>query len=131
MAHLFLYHENKTFENLSFHVCCYHQEVWTSLTKAVHSLASRWPLLEFFTVFMQPNFEVLLFYIGMHCFLVTIYNLSQLMRLWYLSHRRPAKAQATSKGSGEPAHPCNLPRTFAVCHMKYGSRQGSNQKSDI
>ena len=34
--------------------------------------------------------------------------MSQLLRLWYLSHRRPAKAQAE-------------PSLFA--HMKYGSRR--------
>ena len=42
------------------------------------------------------------------------YDMSQLMRLWYLSHRRPAKAQATSEGSGEPAHLRSLTRSFAV-----------------
>ena len=41
-------------------------------------------------------------------------RMSQLMRLWYLSHRQPAKAQATSEGSGEPAHPRSLDRAFAV-----------------
>ena len=34
-------------------------------------------------------------------------KMSQLMRLWYLS-------QATSKGSGEPAHPRSPTRAFAV-----------------
>ena len=42
-------------------------------------------------------------------------HLSQLTRLRYLSHRRPAKALATSEGSGEPAHPRSLARAFAVC----------------
>ena len=44
-------------------------------------------------------------------------KLSQLMRLWYLSHRRPAKAQASLRirtVSPEPS-------LFA--HMKYGSRR--------
>ena len=44
-------------------------------------------------------------------------DLSQLMRLWYLSHRRPAKAQASLRiciVSSEPS-------LFA--HMKYGCRQ--------
>ena len=43
-------------------------------------------------------------------------NLSQLMRLWYLSHRRPAaKAQASLRAvSSEPS---------LVAHMKYGSRR--------
>ena len=36
------------------------------------------------------------------------------MRLWNLSHRRPAKAQATSEGAGEPAHPRSFTRAFAV-----------------
>ena len=40
-------------------------------------------------------------------------RLSQLMRFWYLSHRRPAKAQESL---------CNLARAFTVRHMKYGSR---------
>ena len=35
--------------------------------------------------------------------------MSQLMRLRYLSHRRP-----TSESSGEPAHPRSLARAFAV-----------------
>ena len=46
-----------------------------------------------------------------------INHLSQLMRLWYLSHRRPEKAQASlciRAVSPEPS-------LFA--HMKYGSRQ--------
>ena len=48
-------------------------------------------------------------------FALSIENqLSQLMRLWYLSHRRPAKAQATSEGSGEPARPRSLIRAFAI-----------------
>ena len=41
-------------------------------------------------------------------------QMSQLMRLWYLSHRRKAKAQAKSEGSGEPAHPHRLARAVAV-----------------
>ena len=44
-------------------------------------------------------------------------DLSQLMRLWYLSHRRPAKAQASLRirtVSSEPS-------LFA--YMKYGSRR--------
>ena len=45
------------------------------------------------------------------------WQMSQLMRLWYLSHRRPAKAQAN-------LHICAIssePLLFA--HMKYGSRR--------
>ena len=47
------------------------------------------------------------------CFYVEIWKIipkwaSQLMRLWYLSHRRPAKA------TGEPAHSHSLNRAFAV-----------------
>ena len=39
------------------------------------------------------------------------FHLSQPMRLWYLSHRRPAKAQARLRG--KPAHPRSLTRAFA------------------
>ena len=45
------------------------------------------------------------------------YEMSQLMRLWYLSHRRPAKAQVSlciRAVSPEPS-------LFA--HMNYGSRR--------
>ena len=43
--------------------------------------------------------------------------MSQLMRLWYLSHRRPAKAQASLRiRAVSPEH-----SLFA--HMKYGSRR--------
>ena len=48
---------------------------------------------------------------------LTIVTLSQLMRLWYLSHRRPAKAQASLR-----VHAVLLePSLFA--HMNYGSRR--------
>ena len=40
--------------------------------------------------------------------------MSQLMRLWYLSHRRTAKAQARLRGSPEP---------LLFAHIKYGSRR--------
>ena len=39
--------------------------------------------------------------------------MSQLMRLWYLSHRRPAKAQASLRG----------PELSLFAHMNYGSRR--------
>ena len=42
--------------------------------------------------------------------------LSQLTRLWYLSHRRPAMAQA---------------RAFVVCKQSMEVDKGSDQKSDI
>ena len=42
--------------------------------------------------------------------------MSQLMRLWYLSHRRPAKAQASLRIRAVSPEPS----LFA--HMKYGSR---------
>ena len=32
---------------------------------------------------------------SMYKLYILVHNLSQLMRLWYLSHRRPAKAQAS------------------------------------
>ena len=44
-------------------------------------------------------------------------KLSQLMRLWYLSHRRPAKAQAILRIRAVSTEP----PLFA--HMKYGSRR--------
>ena len=44
--------------------------------------------------------------------------MSQLMRLWYLSHRRPSKA-------GEPAHSRCLARAFAVCtHEEWKQTKG-------
>ena len=46
-----------------------------------------------------------------------IKHLSQLMRLWYLSHRRTAKAQASLR-----IHAV-LPEPSLFAHMKYGSRQ--------
>ena len=52
-------------------------------------------------------------------------HISQLMRLWNLSHRRPAKAQASlcfCAVSPEPS-------LFA--HMKYEVDDGSDQQSDI
>ena len=45
------------------------------------------------------------------------FNLSQHMRLWYLSHRRPAKAQVSLRIRAVSPEPS----LFA--HMKYGSRQ--------
>ena len=44
-------------------------------------------------------------------------QMSQLMRLWYLSHRRPAKAQASLRICAVSPEPS----LFA--HMKYGSRR--------
>ena len=43
--------------------------------------------------------------------------LSQLMRLWYLSHRQPAKAQVSRRIRAVLAEPS------LVAHIKYGSRQ--------
>ena len=45
------------------------------------------------------------------------YHLSQLMRLWYLSHRRTAKAQASLR-----IHAV-LPEPSLFAHMKYGNRR--------
>ena len=45
------------------------------------------------------------------------HQMSQLMRLWYLSHRRPAKAQASLRNCAVSPEPS----LFA--HMKYGSRR--------
>ena len=44
-------------------------------------------------------------------------KMSQLMRLWYLSHRRPAKAQASLRIRAVSPEPS----LFA--HMKYGNRR--------
>ena len=45
-----------------------------------------------------------------------IHDMSQLMRLWYLSHRRPAKAQASLRIFAVS------PETLLFAHMKYGNR---------
>ena len=44
-------------------------------------------------------------------------EISQLMRLWYLSHRRPAKVQASLRIRAVS------PETSLFAHMKYGSRR--------
>ena len=49
--------------------------------------------------------------------LATETKMSQLLRLWYLSHRRPAKAQASLRIRAVWSEPS----LFA--HMKYGSRR--------
>ena len=48
--------------------------------------------------------------------------MSQLMRLWYLSHRRPVKAQASMRIRAVS------PRTSLFAHMKHGSRRRVRQK---
>ena len=50
-------------------------------------------------------------------FFFFLHNLSQLMRLWYLSHRRPAKAQAGLRVRAVSPEPS----LFA--HIKYSSRR--------
>ena len=50
-------------------------------------------------------------------------QMSQLMRLWYLSHRRPAKVQASLRISPEPFR-CSHTWSMEV-------DEGSDQKSDI
>ena len=47
------------------------------------------------------------------------------MRLWYLSHRRPAKVQASLR-----IHAVS-PEPSPVAHMKYGNRRSVRPKSDI
>ena len=44
-------------------------------------------------------------------------DMSHFMRLWYLPHRRPAKAQASLR-----IHAV-LPEPLLFAHMKYGSRR--------
>ena len=52
-------------------------------------------------------------------------HMSQFMRLWYLSHRPPAKAQASLR-----IHAVSTaPSLFA--HIKYESRRRVRPKSDI
>ena len=51
----------------------------------------------------------------MEASMIQKHNMSQLMRLWYLSHRRPAKAQASLRIRAVSLEPS----LFA--HMKYGS----------
>ena len=48
---------------------------------------------------------------------LSTHHLSQLMRLWYLSHRRPVKAQASLRICAVS------PQPSLFAHMKYGSRQ--------
>ena len=50
------------------------------------------------------------------------HDLSQLMRLWYLSHRRPAKAQVSLRICAVSPEP------FLFAHMKYGSRRSVQLK---
>ena len=49
-------------------------------------------------------------------------QMGQLMRLWYLSHRRPAKAQASLR-----IHAVS-PEPSLFAHMKYGSRRRDRPK---
>ena len=49
-------------------------------------------------------------------------HLSQLMRLWYLSHRRPAKAQANLRIRAV------LPEPSLFAHIKYGSKRSVRPK---
>ena len=54
--------------------------------------------------------------IGLMC-LILVFNLSQPMRLWYLSHRRPAKAQASLRTRAVS------PELSLFTHMNYGSKR--------
>ena len=53
------------------------------------------------------------------------YDLSQLMRLWYLSHRRPEKAQASLR-----IHTVS-PEPSLFAHIRMEVDEGSEQKSNI
>ena len=55
-------------------------------------------------------------YVDQHAISQSTYYLSQLMRLWYLSHRWPTKAQASL------CIRAVLPEPSLFAHMKYGSR---------
>ena len=48
--------------------------------------------------------------------------MSQLMRLWYLSHMQPAKARASLR-----VHPVS-PEPSLFAHKKYGSRRRAQPK---
>ena len=50
------------------------------------------------------------------CLLAYLRVISQLMRLWYLSHRQPVKAQASLHIRAV------LPEPSLFAHMKYGSK---------
>ena len=52
-----------------------------------------------------------------HSYLYVYAYMSQLMRLWYLSHRQPAKAQASLRIRAVSPEPSLFD------HMKYGSRR--------
>ena len=80
---------------ICFSPCHSHQDSW-------------WKSPEIHTYFMLICLNIMDFY-GNY--------LSQLMRLWYLSHRRPAKAQASLRIYAVSPEPS----LFA--HMKYGSRR--------
>ena len=61
-----------------------------------------------------PNWNILSYFLAS-----MIHKMSQLTRLWYLSHRRPTKAQASLRISAVSPGPG--PSLFA--HMEYGSRR--------
>ena len=50
------------------------------------------------------------------------HDLSQLMRLWYLSHRRPAKAHASLRICAVPPEP------LLFAHISMEVDEGSDQK---
>ena len=52
-----------------------------------------------------------------------VYEMSQLMRLWYLSHRRPAKVQTSLRICAVS------PKPSLFAHLKYGSRQRVRPKN--
>ena len=49
-------------------------------------------------------------------------KMSQLMRLWYLSHRQPAKAQASLRIRAV------LPEPLLFAHIKHGSKRRAQPK---
>ena len=68
----------------------------------------------FFIICLTRRFSFFIFYYK-----------SQLMRLWYLSHRRPAKAQASLRIRAVSPEPS----LFA--HMTYGRKRRVRPKTDI
>ena len=112
---------NKTFNPFSWH---------SSLKVKRQAMIRNWynqsKVLVISLLVLRAGCGIWLYQILINAYLLFFYfKLSQLLRLWYLSHRRPAKAQASLR-----IHAVLLePSLFA--HMKYRSRRRVWPKSDI
>ena len=80
------------------------------------------PDLGLFQRLYKTAWIVVSLFIGASILGKLVLELSQLMRLWYLSHRRPAKAQASLRICAVSPEPSLL------AHMKYGSRRSIRPK---